>query len=65
MPKPAVLFGGPSPEHDISITTGLMACRTLGDVHAIYWDKTGRFHLVDSELEAVEFADGTPRKARD
>ncbi|MDX1448423.1 MAG: hypothetical protein R3246_05105, partial [Acidimicrobiia bacterium] len=47
------------------ITTGLMACRTLGDVHAIYWDKTGRFHLVDSELEAVEFADGTPRKARD
>ena len=65
MPLPAVLFGGPSPEHDISITTGLMAARTLGGVHALYWDKTGRFHLVDAGLEAPDFADGTPRKARD
>lgn len=65
MPLPAVLFGGPSPEHDISITTGLMAARTLGDVHAIYWDKTGRFHLVDAGLEAADFADGTPRKTKE
>lgn len=65
MPSPAVLFGGPSPEHDISITTGLMAARTLGAVHAVYWDKVGRFHLVEAGLEAADFADGTPRKARE
>lgn len=64
MPLPAVLFGGPSPEHDISITTGLMAARTLERVHAIYWDKTGRFHLVEADGEPVDYADGTPRKAR-
>lgn len=64
MPNPAVLFGGPSPEHDISITTGLMAARTLGSPHTVYWDKTGRFHLVDSGLEPTDFADGTPRKAK-
>jgi D-alanine-D-alanine ligase len=65
MPRPAVLFGGPSPEHDISITTGLMAARTLGDVHSVYWDKTARFHLVDAGLEPAEFADGTPRRAKE
>ena len=65
MPTPAVLFGGPSPEHDISISTGLQATRTLGDVLAIYWSKTGGFHLVDPELEVTEFADGLPRKARE
>lgn len=65
MTKPAVLFGGPSPEHDISISTGLQAARTLSDVEAIYWDKTGAFHLVDPQMEAVEFADGVPRKARE
>jgi D-alanine-D-alanine ligase len=65
MSRPAVLFGGPSPEHDISITTGLMAVRTLREPHAIYWDKTGRFHLVEGSLEPVDFADGTPRKARE
>lgn len=65
MATPAVLFGGPSPEHDISITTGLMAARTLSDCHAVYWDKTGRFHLVDAGLEAADFADGIPRKAKE
>lgn len=64
MALPAVLFGGPSPEHDISITTGLMAARTLADCHVVYWDKAGRFHLVSAELEPADFADGTPRKAR-
>jgi D-alanine-D-alanine ligase len=65
MTRPAVLFGGPSPEHDISISTGLQAARTLGDVEAIYWDKTGAFHLVDAEMEVRDFADGVPRKARE
>ncbi len=65
MPTAAVLFGGPSPEHDISISTGLQATRTLGDVLAIYWSKTGGFHLVDPGLEVTDFADGLPRKARE
>ncbi len=65
MPTPAVLFGGPSPEHDISISTGLQATRTLGDVLAIYWAKNGDFHLVDPGLEVSDFADGVPRKARE
>lgn len=54
-----------SPEHDISVSTGLQATHTLGDVHAIYWDKQGGFHLVEPGSEPGEFADGVPRKARD
>lgn len=67
MSRPAVVFGGPSPEHDISILTGLQACRTLLDmgreVEAIYWAKSGAWFLVDPALEAADFADGVPRKA--
>jgi D-alanine-D-alanine ligase len=41
MSQPAVIFGGPSPEHDVSILTGLQAARALAgvgmDVAAIYW----------------------------
>jgi D-alanine-D-alanine ligase len=63
MSKPAVIFGGPSDEHDISILTGLQVTRALGDVHAIYWSKTGDWYEVDAGMEAAEFADGVPRKA--
>lgn len=63
--KPLILFGGPSPEHDISVSTGLQACHTLGDVHAAYWDKAGGFHLVDADSEPGDFADGVPRRARE
>lgn len=65
MPRTTILFGGPSPEHDISVSTGLQAAHTLGDVYAIYWDKSGRFHLVEPTAEPGEFADGVPRKAKD
>ncbi|MGF1664746.1 MAG: hypothetical protein ACFCVC_00580 [Acidimicrobiia bacterium] len=65
MAKRAVIFGGPSPEHDISISTGLQAARLAGPIEAIYWDKTGRFHQVDPTSEASDFADGVPRKARE
>lgn len=65
MTKPAVLFGGPSPEHDISISTGLQAAHTLEDVLAIYWSKNGIFHLVEPTAEVTEFADGVPRKAKE
>jgi D-alanine-D-alanine ligase len=67
MSTAAVVFGGPSPEHDISILTGLQACRTLLDtgreVHAIYWAKSGAWFSVDPALEAADFADGVPRRA--
>ncbi|GBD83839.1 D-alanine--D-alanine ligase [bacterium BMS3Abin02] len=68
MSNPAVVFGGPSPEHDISILTGLQACRTLVDtgrrVEAIYWAKSGAWFSVDPSLEAADFADGVPRRAK-
>jgi D-alanine-D-alanine ligase len=65
MAKPAVIFGGPSDEHDISILTGLQVARALGDVHAVYWAKVGDWYAVDPGLEAADFADGVPRQARE
>lgn len=63
----AVLFGGPAPEHDISILTGLQAARGLRESHpdliAIYWDKMGDFHQVAPTLEAPAFAQGVPAGA--
>ncbi len=68
MSRPAVLFGGPSPEHDISIILGLLATRALTEsgleVEAIYWTKAGEFVEVDTGLEAADFLEGVPRKAR-
>src|SRR2546421_32725 len=65
--QPAVLFGGPSPEHDVSVLTGLQAVRALADegraVTCIYWDKAGGFHQVDA-TEARAYVDGAPRGAR-
>ena len=61
----AVLFGGPSPEHDISILTGLQALRELHnarrDVMGIYWTKTGSFYQVPRDVEAQSFLDGLPK----
>jgi D-alanine-D-alanine ligase len=65
----AVVFGGPSPEHDVSILTGLLACHELlanaraDAVVAIYWSKNGSFFEVDPALEATSFIEGTPRDA--
>jgi D-alanine-D-alanine ligase len=63
----AVLFGGPTPEHDISILTGLQALRelSLGDAstRGIYWTKTGSFYSVSSDVEAGAFLDGVPKGA--
>lgn len=68
MSRPAVLFGGPSPEHDISIILGLLATRALAEagteVEAIYWTKGGDFVGVDDDLEAADFLEGAPRRAR-
>ncbi len=60
-----VLFGGPTPEHDISILTGLLALheleRSRTDVLGIYWTKTGAFYSVPRAVEAEAFLDGLPK----
>ncbi len=69
MPDVAVIFGGPSPEHDVSVLTGLQAARGLvrgdpgGAVRALYWSKTGDWYEVDRGLEAGAFLEGVPRSA--
>lgn len=71
MPEVAVIFGGPSPEHDVSVLTGLQAARGLADgrgashatVRALYWSKTGDWFEVDPGLEAEAFLEGVPRGA--
>ncbi len=64
----AVAFGGPSPEHDVSILTGLQAAHELAgaqrDVTGLYWTKTGDWYRVDASLEAADFVDGVPRGAQ-
>jgi D-alanine-D-alanine ligase len=66
--RPAVIFGGPSPEHDISILSGLQSARALvaagQEPWAIYWAKTGEFHLVPALLEARDYLTGVPPKAQ-
>ncbi len=62
-----VLFGGPTPEHDISILTGLQALRELSTFESgaqgIYWTKTGAYYAVGSDVEAEAFLDGVPKGA--
>ncbi len=66
----AVLFGGPSPEHDVSVLTGLQAVRGLAGVEGVreilplYWSKTGDWFSVGGDLEATAFLDGQPEGAR-
>jgi len=60
-----VLFGGPSPEHDISILTGLLALheleRSKRDAFGIFWTKTGSFYNVPVGVEAEAFLEGLPK----
>ena len=56
--KIGVIFGGPSPEHDISILTGLQSVRILSkkyEVSSIYWYKDNKWYLVDNLNESVDF----------
>ncbi len=61
----AVVFGGPSPEHEISILTGLQAERVLGAaghrVVPIYWSPTGEWYRVPDATEAKDYLEGAPR----
>jgi D-alanine-D-alanine ligase len=67
MSRPGVCFGGPSPEHDISILTGLQAVHALADAGrdpvALYWSPVGTWHEVPPDIEASAFAEGLPRSA--
>jgi D-alanine-D-alanine ligase len=71
VPEVAVIFGGPSPEHDVSVLTGLQAARALTGrtdrpapgVRCLFWSKTGDWYEVDPGLEAEAFLDGVPRGA--
>lgn len=67
MSKTAVIFGGPAPEHDVSILTGLQVVRELTkgghDAVALYWSKTAEWFLVQADLEGSAFIEGVPRGA--
>lgn len=65
MTRSAVVFGGPSDEHDISILTGLQVARAFEDVEAIYWSKSGEWYSVDPGLEAGDFIEGAPPKSKE
>ena len=63
----AIVFGGPSPEHDISILTGLLSERVLRDaghdVAPLYWTRTGEWLLCPPRCEAKDFLEGAPAGA--
>ncbi len=67
MPNVAVIFGGPSLEHDVSILTGLQAAHALSrsgqEPTALYWSEAGDWFRVSPRLEAPDFLDGVPAKA--
>jgi D-alanine-D-alanine ligase len=63
-----VIFGGPSPEHDVSVLTGLQAARELAtvadvSVRGLFWSKSGEWYEVDPGLEATDFLKGPPKGA--
>ena len=63
-----VCFGGPSPEHDVSVLTGLQAIRELARgarrVTGLFWSKTGDWYEVDPQMEASSFVEGVPPSAQ-
>jgi D-alanine-D-alanine ligase len=67
MSKTAVIFGGPAPEHDVSILTGLQAARELAnmghEVVSLFWSKNAEWFVVPNGLEGSAFLQGTPRDA--
>lgn len=62
--KIGVAFGGPSPEHEISILTGLQCERVLNsagfEVVPIYWDLKGRWFRTPKGSEARDWLTGPP-----
>ena len=60
-----VFFGGPSPEHEISILTGLQAERVLAESGAkvvpLYWAPSGEWFEVPALTEAKDYLTGVPK----
>ena len=60
-----IVFGGPSPEHEISVLTGLLSERVLReagqDVAPIYWTPSGEWVLCPASSEAKDFLEGAPK----
>lgn len=67
MSRIGLVFGGPSPEHDISILTGLQVARLLAsgphEITSIYWTRSAEWREVPNELEGADFLDGVVPKA--
>lgn len=65
----AVAFGGPSPEHEISILTGLQALRVLQDaghsVVGLYLASNGAWWEVPPTSEAHDFLTGAPASSKE
>ncbi len=65
----AIVFGGPSAEHDISILTGLQAERILSNagqtVQPIYWARNDSWYLVPAAREARDFLGGAPKSSKE
>jgi D-alanine-D-alanine ligase len=65
----AVVFGGPSPEHEISILTGLQALRVLHDaghsVVGLYLAQNGAWWEIPSNSEAQDFLTGAPSGSKE
>lgn len=65
MAQLGIVFGGPSPEHEISILTGLLSERVLReagqDVAPIYWTPNGDWVLCPPSSEAKDFLEGAPK----
>jgi D-alanine-D-alanine ligase len=59
-----IVFGGPSPEHDISILTGLLCERVLRDagqdVLPLYWTRAGDWVQCPPRSEAKDYLEGAP-----
>ncbi len=56
----AVIIGGPSSEHDISILTGLQSARILSKdnkISILYWSKDNNWYLLEPNLESKDFID--------
>lgn len=60
----AVVYGGPSPEYEVSIVTGLQSAQILANagvkVSRIYWDPKGDWFLADESSEPESYLEGAP-----
>ena len=69
--RTAVFFGGPSPEHEVSVITGLQAVHALQEkgleVLAVYVSKGGRWFIGDGLYQVSAFKDlaAVEREARE